>query len=115
MADIRLKTEKYTVDGREYELRCNMNVLADVQEANNGDLLGALDRRKSLNTALLVGAAMLNDYADECGLPERFTAKSLGRKISPSDMMRFAAIVSDLLFNALKGDGDEKGDGPEKN
>jgi len=114
MADIRLKTEKYTIDGREYTLRCNMNVLADVQEANNGDLLGALDRRKSLNTALLVGAAMLNDYADECGLTERFTAKSLGRKIPPSDMMRFSAIVTDLLFNALKGD-DDKGGEPEKN
>ena len=32
--DMRLQTTKYSIAGKEYELRCNMNVLAEVQEMN---------------------------------------------------------------------------------
>ena len=30
--DIRLETMPFELDGKTYQLRCNMNVLADVQE-----------------------------------------------------------------------------------
>lgn len=102
MSDIRLREVPFELDGRHYTLRCNMNVLADVQEAYNGDLGPALSKRGTLHSALEFLAAMLNDDADLQGLfdpgttpegypraPElekRFTARQLGRKLKREEI-----------------------------
>ena len=53
MQDIRLKTRRLTVGGKEYELACYMNVLADLQEMHDGDINEALAITKhGLRTAL---------------------------------------------------------------
>lgn len=107
MKDIRLHEIPFTLDGRQYTLRCNMNVLADVQEAYNGELSPALSSRGTLRSALEFLAAMLNDDADQRGLfepgvtaqglpcpPEldrRFTARQLGRKLK-REQVPFEAI-----------------------
>mgnify|MGYP003306883232 CR=1 FL=1 len=81
MIDIRLEEIPFEFDGKTYKMRCNMNVLADVQEACGGNIGDALRSGNTLKSVLLFAAAMLNDYADEQGWPERFTAKQLGRKL----------------------------------
>jgi len=80
MSDIRLKELPFEVDGKTYLLRCNMNVLADVQESYGGDIGEALEGDSPLKSVTVFLAAMLNDYADEQGWPERWTPKSVGRK-----------------------------------
>lgn len=101
MADIRLKTAKYTIAGREYTLTCNMNVLADVQEAHGGNLISALNKVRGIGTALEFGAAMCNDCADANGWDERYTAKSLGRILPAGEMQRFVDVVGDLIYSAI--------------
>lgn len=97
MSDLRLREIPFELDGVSYTLRCNMNVLADVQEAYDGNLAPALSTRGTLRSALEFLAAMLNEDADQRGLfepgvtpegnpcaPEldkRFTARQLGRKL----------------------------------
>lgn len=115
MSDIRLKTKKYEIDGKTYILRCNMNVLADVQEINGGEIMAALSGTRSIRTALQFGAAMLNDYADECGWPEHYTERSLGRLISTRDIGRFTDIITELIHSALAGDDDVQTDEDEGN
>ena len=119
--DMRLKTAKYTVGGKEYEMCCNMNVLADVQETVDGDMLGLFNSTATYKTALIFGAAMLNEYADAQGWPERFTAKSLGRQIEelPAD---FSTFVTGLVMSAIfrsdeqqDAKPDEGGDDAPKN
>lgn len=102
MQDIRLKTEKYTLNGKEYTLCCNMNVLADVQDACNGSFSQVLNRARSLKSALLIGAAMLNEWADQQGWDERYTPKDLGRLIHPSKLGKFSEMVTRLLYSALQ-------------
>lgn len=82
MRDIRLEELPFDLDGKRFLLRCNMNVLADVQELHGGMISDALNGGKPTESILEWMAAMLNDYADEQGWPERYTVKSLGRKIS---------------------------------
>lgn len=89
MRDIRLEELPFEFEGKRFLLRCNMNVLADVQQLHGGMISEAMSSEKSLSAMLEWMAAMLNDYADEQGWPERYTAKSLGRKIS-------LAMVNDL-------------------
>lgn len=104
MSDIRLEEMPFEVDGKTYKLRCNMNVLADVQEAFDGDFTEALSGKNTLKSSLVFLAAMLNDYADEMGWEERFTAKQLGRKYK-----RFDCPVEDIMgvvVRAITPDGD---------
>ena len=82
--DIRIQTMPFEFDGKHYELRCNMNVFADVQEEYNGNLLAALRNPGSLKASMTFLSAMLNDYAEDQGWPERYTAKTLGRKLGGS-------------------------------
>lgn len=107
---IRLKETPFELDGKTYTLRCNMNVLADVQEACGGSLDSAMRPSTSLKSCLIFLAAMLNDSADENGWPERFTARELGRRQLPKDI---ANIVIDLVIDGLTVDA--KDEDQEKN
>lgn len=115
--DIRLKTAKYTLEGVEYELCCNMNVLADVQEALDGNLLAALDRRKTFQGALMFAAAMVNDAADAQGRSERYTAKQIGRLVPPDETIEFQQMIFNLVNAAIgkKDDGETEQEEQEKN
>ena len=108
MSDIRLKELPFVLDGHEYTLRCNMNVLADVQEAYNGDITPALSTRGTLHSALEFLAAMLNDDADLQGRKERFTARQLGRKLK-RDQIPMVEIFS-IVTNELTPDSTETTD-----
>lgn len=108
MSDLRLESAPFSFEGRNYTLRCNMNVLADVQDAYGGDIAPALSGRGTLRSVLEFLAAMMNDYADEQGwfepdpytgekvLPERFTRRKLGRKLRREDipMVQIFALVT---------------------
>lgn len=122
MADLRLETLPYEYEGRRYLLRCNMNVLADVQEMNGGTISPALEGKRGQKTALQFLAAMMNDYADEQGwfdepedgsepvLAKPFTPRGLGRVLSIFEVP--SAQILGLVRRALTPvktaqDGDE--------
>ena len=99
MRDIRLEELPFDFQGKTYLLRCNMNVLADVQEAYGGTIAAALEGGSPTRSVLTFLAAMLNDYADEKGWPERFTARELGRQLTPA--MTPAETVMGLVARAM--------------
>lgn len=82
MRDIRLEEVPFDFDGKRFLLRCNMNVLADVQDVYGGRISEALNGEKPTRSLMEFLTAMLNDYADEQGWPERYSAKDVGRQIS---------------------------------
>lgn len=100
MRDIRLEEFPFEFEGKTYILRCNMNVLADVQDAFGGDLGAALRDDSPARSVLEFLAAMMNDYADDMGWQERFTAKKLGRKF-PSITALPAAEVFRLVTKSI--------------
>ena len=108
--DIRLQQEPFEINGKTYMLRCNFNVLADVQEAFDGDFLAALDSAHSYRGVLEFVAAMLNDYADEQGWPERFTGKQVGRFLPLNDINTWNMKVARLIFSAIEIE--DKGQSP---
>lgn len=115
MSDIRLKEKHLELDGKTYVLRCNMNVLADVQETVGGDLRNAIGNKAPLRNTLIWTAAMLNDYADEQGWPERFTPVELGRRRFVHSL---SADVEELVYDGLGIGTSEENDtaeGDEKN
>jgi len=105
MRDIRLEEVPFEFDGKRYLLRCNMNVLADVQEAYGGSIGEALDGKNPLKSVTEFLAAMLNDYADEQGWPERWTAKQVGRKLSPRQIPK--AEIMSLVTRAIVPPSDD--------
>lgn len=113
--DLRLKTQVFPINGKSYVLRCNMNVLADVELMHNGNLMAALKSPGKLTVAKEFLAAMLNDYADEMGWEERWTPKSLGRELAPTpaNLKHMTDIVQDLVVSAILSDEAEKEAGEE--
>lgn len=83
MRDIRLEETPFEFNGKTYMLRCNMNVLADVQEIYGGQILDAMTGGSPTKSVMEFLAAMLNDYAEEMGWPERYTSRDVGHKLSP--------------------------------
>jgi len=109
MMDMRLKTALFALDGKTYTVCCNMNVLADVQEAFDGDLNAALSSKTSIRFVLECLAAMLNDSADSNGWPERFTARQLGRKLSLARRTEVQDMVLDLFLASCASDAPSEG------
>ena len=108
MSGVRMREIPYELDGKRYRLRCNMNVLADVQEAYDGDFMESLNSKSSMKGILEFLAAMLNDYADEMGWPERFTAKQLGRKLRREEIpgVEIMALVTEAVIPRKKEEAD---------
>ena len=116
MTDVRQKTAEYEYAGRIYNLTCNMNVLADVQDEYDGNLLRALNTVHGLKSTLAFLAAMLTDAADtqgitdENGLPLRFTSKQLGRKLTMHQTLEAGTRIYPLIQAAVTPPEEELGE-----
>lgn len=119
--DIRQKTLPFVFEGRTYKLTCNMNVLADVQEASGGTISTAFDGKRGMKNALMFLAAMMTDYADEMdwrdssGYPLEFTWRALGRVLRPEAVpaAKIFSLVIDALTPPKSGDVGENTQQPE--
>lgn len=112
MDDIRLESYSYELNGKTYILRCNFNVLADIV-AEFGGVPDLFDGSKGLFYYKSFLAAMLNDYADSQGWPERFTGRKLGRildfkTISKDDVQHVINLVICSIYKK-KEDSDAVG------
>lgn len=107
VTDVRQKTAEYEYEGRVYNLTCNMNVLADVQEANDGNLMRALKRAASLKVTLEFLAAMLNDAAETQDLRGKdgkllhVTKHELGCKLTLEQTTEAARLVRRLIVASM--------------
>jgi len=119
--DIRQKTLPFVFEGRTYKLTCNMNVLADVQEASGGTISPAFDGKRGMKNALMFLAAMMTDYADEQGwtdadgMPLEFTWRALGRVLRPEAVpsAEIFSLVIDALTPPKSGDVGKNTQQPE--
>lgn len=105
MKDIRLKELPFTFEGKTYMLRCNMNVLADVQEAYEGNIYEALAGGSTYKSLLHFLAAMLNDFADDMDWEERWTPKQLGRKLKLGNLPKDELM--ELITDGIIPDSEE--------
>lgn len=100
MSDIRLLEIPFELEDKTYQLRCNFNVLADVTEEYGGELPDPFDKATQLRVCLSFLAAMVNDYADEQGWPERYTPKELGRTLD-TEAAVLLRLVMPLVVQAV--------------
>lgn len=110
MSDIRLQTTPLELNGKTYLLRCNFNVLADVQQAFGGDFLAAMADDNSFRAVTEFAAAMVNDYADEMGWSERYTARQMGRLLPMREQNFWPSENCALVLSALGSDDRRMGE-----
>ena len=101
MDDIRLKTALFEWHGEKIKLCCNMNVLADVQEAYGGDISRAF-KGSTIRATLTFLTAMINDATDD-----DLTVREVGREIPISELGYVSGVVLPLVTEALKSAGGE--------
>ena len=112
--DLRLQHLCIDLDGKRFDLCCNFNVLADVEEMHGG--LGPLLRSPSaLHSVRVFLSCMMNDYAERMGWQERYTPRQAGRLLptQPKEMNAAVQNIMDLVFSAVRPD-DDPADPPEK-
>lgn len=114
MNDMRLKKKKFTYCGKEYELTCNMNVLAEVQEAYGGNFGEAIRSGNTMKSGLTFLAAMLNDYADTMGWDEHHTAKSVGRNLGMRDMPIITECIQLVSASLTTGENADEEESEKK-
>lgn len=100
---LQLKTVPFEFDGKVFQLCCNMNVLAAVQERHGGNFLSALNSDASLSCVTEFLTAMLNDYADSQGWLDRYTQSQVGRMLDPSPlaMTERNKMVLGLVYSSI--------------
>mgnify|MGYP006962941435 CR=1 FL=1 len=119
--DIKPREVAWRFDGRDWVLRCNNNVLAEVQEINGGDLRPILSTKRTMKSVLQLLAAMLNDYADEMrwvddeGFAIRYTEKQLGRRLSFATQNRLSPDIMRMTILAVRDAEAENDTADEKN
>lgn len=102
---IKLETLPFEYEGKTYQLRCNMNVLSDMQDKYDGDIGAALNEKRPLSSVTEFMATMMNDYAEEQNWPERFTARQVGHVLSrPMAGEIMALVVRSLTPETIKSD-----------
>ena len=121
MEDVKPREVAWRFDGRDWVLRCNNNVLAEVQEINGGEFSPILSRKRTLKSVLQLLAAMLNDYADEQkwvdekGFAIRYTEKQIGRRLSYDTVDRLAPDIMRMTILAVRDAAAENSSADEKN
>jgi len=113
MSDVRLKEIPFELEGKTFQLRCNFNVLADVTEEYGGELPDPFDKATQLAVCRSFLAAMLNDFADEQGWPERYTPKALGRLLG-ADTAVLLRLVMPLVVGSIFLRSEGAGEDTEK-
>lgn len=99
--DIRLKTIPLEFDGETYQLAVNMNVLADVQEENGGDMRAVFGKKRIFAGLLAFLSAAINEAADAKGLQKRYTPRQVGRLLTPEQFFALQTPMMELVAAAL--------------
>lgn len=88
---LRLEEKPFELEGKVYTLRCNMAVLDALQEAHDGDFGAVYDLPVREGSAQIL-AAMLNDYAEDMGWEERWTAKQIKKRLPWAALLELDVI-----------------------
>lgn len=103
MADIRLKTLDLSLGGRQYSLRCNFAVLADVDYSHGGV-------QKTLNAGsfaatLVFLTAMLNDAERRSGSSVRYSKDDVSDLLAeyPGSAADLVNGTMDIVLSAVSG------------
>ena len=99
--DIRVKSIPLEFDGETYQLTVNMNVLADVQEENGGDLRAVFGKKRIFAGLLAFLSAAINEAADAKGLQKRYTPRQVGRRRTPEQFIALQTPMMELVAAAL--------------
>ena len=78
---LQLEKKPFVLDGKTYEISCNMAVLEEVEDENGGDF-EAVMKLPLRRAAIVFLAAMLNDCAIRRNWHERWTPDELKRRVS---------------------------------
>lgn len=105
---LRLEEQRIEIDGKVYVLRCNMAVL-DALETAYGSFQAVMDLPMLEGLAAIM-AAMLNDYAEDMGWEQSWTARKIKKRYSYAGLQELGVLG---MFNrAVTPEAAGGGDAP---
>ena len=105
---LRLEEKRLEVEGKTYVLRCNMAVL-DALETAYGSFEAVMELPVREGQAAIL-AAMLNDYAEDMGWEQSWTARKIKKRYSLAGLLELGILG---MFNrAITPETADSGDEP---
>ena len=104
-AELKNKGVKFTLGGREYELKFNMNTFCELEDVY-GDINQAFEDLQNMKVkairALLYAAIKVDD--------ENATIKSVGDLLSLNDLENLGAVINEALTASMPEKGETMGE-----
>ena len=104
---LRLEEKRLEVEGKIYVLRCNMAVL-DALETAYGSFEAVMELPVREGQAAIL-AAMLNDYAEDMGWEQSWTAKKIKKRFPYSGLLDLD--IMGLFTRAVVPENQRSGEG----
>ncbi len=98
MTSLRLEEKSIELNGRTYVLRVNLSVLDRIQVECGGQINDLLKKSMFDGNAITM-AAMLNDYAEDQGWDQDWTARKVKKTFSAA-MMKMLDVTG-MFFRAM--------------
>lgn len=89
-----------TLEGREYILRCDLNVI-ELVEAKYGSVGAVYEKHGEISCIKFMTAAMINEHFYAVHSPERVTENEVGAKMKASDIVSVMRVVLAALTECV--------------
>lgn len=89
-----------TLDGKEYILRCDLNVAEQIEE-KYGSLTGLQKQNGSAAALKFLTAAMINEHYKYTGSPDRVTEDFVGARLTMADRLPVMNTVLACLGESI--------------
>lgn len=89
-----------TLDGKEYILRCDLNVAEQIEE-KYGSLTGLQKQNGSAAALKFLTAAMINENYKYTGSPDRVTEDFVGARLTMADRVPVMNTVLECLGESI--------------
>jgi len=92
----------YTVklDGKEYILRCDLNVIERIEE-KYGNLNDALKKQGTVECIKFLLAEMINEHYYYAGIPEQVTEKYVGARLTSAELETVMGTTLSCLLDCV--------------
>lgn len=89
-----------TLDGKEYILRCDLNVVEKIEE-KYGTITSLLEKQGNIACTKFLAAEMINEHFYYCNVPDRVTEGFVGARLSAIDLEQTVSAVLSCLMDCV--------------
>ena len=89
-----------TLDGKEYILRCDLNVIEKIEE-KYGTIMSLMEKQGNISSTKFLVAEMINEHFYYVNVPDRVTEDFVGARLSAIDLEQVVSTMLSCLMDCV--------------